>query len=78
VTYRAIDPAAAWGYSEHLLAGILNQLAAIRYMLGGGKGMKPKPVEPPRKKPSIKRIDLGAYLTRLRNMQRPVEEVPNG
>jgi hypothetical protein len=73
--YRAAEPAASWGHTEHLLAAILYQLQAIRFMLGSGRGDRPRPIDPPKRasKP-IRRIDLDGYLSRLRGKQMSTEE----
>lgn len=36
-----------WGRVEHLLAAILDQLAALSWQTGGGKGTRPKPLPRP-------------------------------
>lgn len=46
-TLCIVCPQAAWTDAEYLLANICDQLNAIAYGLGGGKGGKPKPMERP-------------------------------
>lgn len=48
-TARAMDgDAAGWGASEHLLATVIDQLAAANWQRSGKKSGKPKPMKRPR------------------------------
>jgi hypothetical protein len=47
----------------------------LHWALGGGKGTRPKLIEPPKKVIVVKRIDLEAYLQELRKIQKPIKEV---
>jgi hypothetical protein len=55
----ALNPEASWTLDQCLLAGILNAVRGLTWGLGGGKGKRPKPVEPPRKK----RNEHGEYVS---------------
>lgn len=46
-TARRLDPRAAWGQAEHLLADICDSLILLRYELGGRHGPKPRLVRKP-------------------------------
>lgn len=61
-TARAVDPRAAWGECEHLLALVADHLAFMRYEQAGGKGRKPKPLPRPSagRKKAVKRLDVDA------------------
>lgn len=63
-TVTRMEPRAAWGTTEYLLAGILDALNFMRYENAGGKGHKPKPVERPQaKKRERKRAHVGNART---------------
>ena len=46
-TARRLDPRAAWGQAEHLLADICDCLILLCYELGGCHGPKPRLVRRP-------------------------------
>lgn len=49
-------PGADWTLEEHLLAAIVDQLAAANWQRGGGKGSRPEPISPLAKKAKPERI----------------------
>lgn len=57
---RQVAPAAMWGESEYLLAGIADRLAAANWQRGGGRGAKPEPVMRPDKRRA--RVDHAAAI----------------
>lgn len=47
-TMAAIDPAASWTVTDQLVAAASNNITMLRYERAGGKGRKPKLIEPPK------------------------------
>ena len=46
--YRALNPEESqWGIAEHLLASMLDFMVGTRWVDGGKKGRKPKPIPRP-------------------------------
>jgi hypothetical protein len=76
-TKIAIDPAAEWGWQEHLLASELDALHLLLWQNGGAKRNRPKPIERPTRKQPKEEIALpvDTYAARL---SRPRKEVDDG
>lgn len=47
LAFHAHGEASAWGFQEELLASIADLLAGANWQRGGGKGMRPKPLDRP-------------------------------
>lgn len=60
---QATNPDAAWGMVETLLALIFNQLNALTWGLGGGKGQKPPKIGP-------------SWLVKANNSSLPMQVMP--
>ena len=51
----AVEPRAAWGTTDYILAYIADNAAFQRYEQGGGRGRRPKPLERPKAAPAARR-----------------------
>lgn len=67
-TVQELNPAALWGSTEHLLAGMFDVLQGANWQRGGGKGTRPRPIERPGSKQNATTYGKARPLAETRDL----------
>lgn len=63
-----MNPAAAWGSTEHLLAGVFDVLQGANWQRSGGKGTRPKPLQRPGHKETATKYGKSRPLSETKDL----------